>query len=162
MENINMILILFLLLVILFMILTHVNVDFYNYPTTITTNGKCSETKFGCCPDGKNSKINFYGTNCPPYNPGAGYDPTPEPVPQPQPNPYPPVPNPPIPVPPGPQPYYASQTQPQQPYTQSQPYVQSQTSAIPPTPVIYNPPIPNMYEPGPRPPKVAGGIGTQY
>ena len=128
MEDINMILIIFLLLVILYMILTHVNVDFYNYPTT-PTNGKCSETKFGCCPDGKNSKINFYGTNCPPYNPGAGYDPTHETQPQtqPQPNPYPPVPNPPIPVPPGPQPYYASQTQPQQQQQQPEPQPQTQS-----------------------------------
>jgi hypothetical protein len=35
--------------------------------------GKCSQTAFGCCPDGINSKINFNGTNCPNYNPGAGY-----------------------------------------------------------------------------------------
>jgi len=35
--------------------------------------GSCSQTAFGCCPDGVNSKINFYGTNCPAYNPGPGY-----------------------------------------------------------------------------------------
>ena len=38
-----------------------------------STQGNCSQTSFGCCPDGINSKINFHGTNCPNYNPGAGY-----------------------------------------------------------------------------------------
>jgi len=33
----------------------------------------CSQTAYGCCPDGINSKINYYGTNCPGYNPGPGY-----------------------------------------------------------------------------------------
>ena len=36
-------------------------------------DSNCSQTQFGCCPDGINSKINFDGTNCPAYNPGAGY-----------------------------------------------------------------------------------------
>jgi len=168
MENVNMILILFLVLVILFMILTHTNIDFYNYPTTL--NGKCSETKFGCCPDGVNSKIDFNGSNCPPYNPGAGYNP-----PGPVPVTYPPVTYPPLSYPsvpppapgqvPGPQPYVT-------PYSQPQIYAHSQVSSVPPpvpfpaTP--YNPPNPYMTtssslsEPGPRPPKAAGGIGTQY
>lgn len=35
--------------------------------------GNCAQTAFGCCPDGENSKIDFYGTNCPRYNPGPGY-----------------------------------------------------------------------------------------
>ena len=38
-----------------------------------TVQGNCSQTTFGCCPDAINSKINFNGTNCPNYNPGAGY-----------------------------------------------------------------------------------------
>ena len=178
MEDINMILILCLLLVIFFMILTHVNIDFYNYPIT-PINGKCSETKFGCCPDGKNSKINFYGTNCPPYNPGHGYDPTPyPPVPYPPvpypPVPYPPVPNPPIPVPPGPQPYYASQPQ-LQPQVQQQTQIKTIDSRPRPlhplsSTFTSHPPIPPIsetasspdYNPGPRPPKAAGGIGTHY
>jgi hypothetical protein len=29
------------------------------------TKASCEQTKFGCCSDGVNSKINFYGTNCP-------------------------------------------------------------------------------------------------
>jgi hypothetical protein len=107
MEDINTILILFLVLVILFMILTHVNVDFYNYPTTM--NGKCSETKFGCCPDGSNSKIDFNGTNCPPYNPGAGYYPSSTPVAGP--NPYNPTPV------AGPNPYTATPVAGTNPYT---------------------------------------------
>jgi hypothetical protein len=35
--------------------------------------GSCAQTTFGCCPDGINSKINFYGTNCPGYKPIPGY-----------------------------------------------------------------------------------------
>jgi hypothetical protein len=45
---------------------------------TIISHGKeikasCSQTAFGCCPNGVDSKINFYGTNCPGYRPGPGY-----------------------------------------------------------------------------------------
>ena len=29
-----------------------------------SVNGCCSGTEFGCCPDGKTSKMNLYGTNC--------------------------------------------------------------------------------------------------
>jgi hypothetical protein len=50
----------------------------------------CSQTAFGCCPDGVNSKINFYGTNCPGYRIQPGYFP-PQPIP-PQPIPQPPQP----------------------------------------------------------------------
>lgn len=33
--------------------------------------GCCSLTKFGCCPDGVNSRVDSFGTNCPKtYNPG--------------------------------------------------------------------------------------------
>lgn len=37
------------------------------------TRASYTQTTFGCCPDGVNSKINFYGTNCPSYRPGPGY-----------------------------------------------------------------------------------------
>ena len=57
----------------------------------------CSQTAFGCCPNGVDSKINFYGTNCPAYNPGPGYLLVP-------PGPGPPGPGPPGPGPPGPGP----------------------------------------------------------
>ena len=57
----------------------------------------CSKTAFGCCPDGVNSKINFYGTNCPSYNPGPGYQ-LHQLQPPPPPPPVPPVP----PAPPAP------------------------------------------------------------
>jgi hypothetical protein len=74
-----------------------------NHITIVTTTntaiqGNCSQTTFGCCPDGVNSKINFYGTNCPGFNPGPGYRPTPQPTPIP-PTPLPPGPGP---VPPKP------------------------------------------------------------
>jgi hypothetical protein len=55
-----------------------------NNLTIITTNlpsqGDCAQTLFGCCPDGTNSKVNFYGTNCPSYHPGPGYPITPTPL----------------------------------------------------------------------------------
>jgi hypothetical protein len=41
--------------------------------------GSCAQTTFGCCPDGVNSKINFYGTNCPGYKPIPGYPVQPQP-----------------------------------------------------------------------------------
>lgn len=45
---------------------------------------KCSQTAFGCCSDGINSKINVYGTNCPGYIPQHVYiQPPPPPPPQP-------------------------------------------------------------------------------
>lgn len=40
---------------------------------TLAIRANCGQTTFGCCPDGVNSKINFYGTNCPTYKPGPGY-----------------------------------------------------------------------------------------
>lgn len=60
-----------------------------NNITIVKTSGKdsddehqatCADTQFGCCPDGVNSKINYYGTNCPRYNPGPGYQVQPTPV----------------------------------------------------------------------------------
>jgi hypothetical protein len=41
--------------------------------TSSSQQGSCSQTVYGCCPDGVNSKINFYGTNCPGYMPPPGY-----------------------------------------------------------------------------------------
>jgi hypothetical protein len=58
----------------------------------------CSQTAFGCCPDGVNSKVNFYGTNCPGYRIQPGYFP-PQPQPIPQPIPPQPIPQPPQPIP---------------------------------------------------------------
>jgi hypothetical protein len=59
--------------------------------TTTTKKAICSQTTFGCCPDGINSKVNYYGTNCPGYRPGPGYYPTTNPI-QPGPGPLPPKP----------------------------------------------------------------------
>jgi hypothetical protein len=70
-------------------------------PATSSSNALCSQTNFGCCPNGVDSKINYYGTNCPGYQPGAGYQPpqpyVPPPLPPPPPQPY--VPPPPTPGP---------------------------------------------------------------
>ena len=55
-----------------------------------TAPGNCTQTTYGCCPDGINSKVNTQGTNCPNYKkaavaatatpyrrnpPGRGYNP---------------------------------------------------------------------------------------
>ncbi len=60
--------------------------------TNTSVQGNCAQTTFGCCPDGVNSKINFYGTNCPGYMPPPGYRPTPYGPPPPGPGPAPPKP----------------------------------------------------------------------
>jgi len=70
--------------------------------TTTYSSASCAQTTFGCCPNGIDSKINFYGTNCPGYTPGPGYLPTPVIV-QPIIRPLPP---PPQPLPPRPHPIY--------------------------------------------------------
>ena len=77
------------------------NIKVVNISSDTTTTSKtanCSQTTFGCCPNGVDSKINYYGTNCPGYNPGPGYLPTPpnpvlppNPVPGPAPLPKKPI-----------------------------------------------------------------------
>jgi len=59
--------------IILFILVILNNITIITTKTTNGVQGNCSQTAFGCCPDGVNSKVNFYGTNCPPYNPGPGY-----------------------------------------------------------------------------------------
>ena len=72
------------------------NITIVTTTTTSIPQALCSQTTFGCCPNGVDSKINFYGTNCPGYIPPPGY-PRPQPRPQPQPQPA-PSPNPPKPI----------------------------------------------------------------
>jgi hypothetical protein len=67
----NVVIIILLIILILLVILNHIS--FYIYEDKQVPYGNCSETLFGCCPDGVNSKINSRGTNCPRYNPGPGY-----------------------------------------------------------------------------------------
>ena len=77
-----------------------------------STAASCSQTTFGCCPNGVDSKINYYGTNCPGYVPPPPhpiYYPSYPPPPPPQPvvpPPRPILPPPPQPVPPPPHPIY--------------------------------------------------------
>lgn len=78
MDNITIIIILGIIAII-FIILNHVT---FVITTMKNKQGNCSQTAFGCCPDGVNSKINYYGSNCPQYNAGPGY-PTPGPGPVP-------------------------------------------------------------------------------
>jgi hypothetical protein len=75
----NKIIIILGIILFVLVILNHITIV-----TTVdrTSQGNCSQTAFGCCPDGVNSKINYYGTNCPNYNPGPGYPPPTQPVPR--------------------------------------------------------------------------------
>jgi len=62
---------------------------------TDNKTANCSQTEFGCCPNGVDSKINYYGTNCPGYRPVPGPNlPPHNPVPGPSPLPHNPVPGP--------------------------------------------------------------------
>lgn len=71
----NTIIIVLGIILLTLIILNHITI--ITTTTTTTEQANCSQTAFGCCPDGVNSKINFYGTNCPRYNPGPGYQPGP-------------------------------------------------------------------------------------
>ena len=57
---------------------------------TDNTTANCSQTTFGCCPNRVDSKINYYGTNCPGYKPTPNIPP-PNPVPGPSPPPKKPI-----------------------------------------------------------------------
>ena len=84
------------LAIILLILIALNNIHIITNPTQ--PQATCSQTTFGCCPDGINSKNNFYGTNCPGYRPIYGYPPQPvPPPPPPQPQPA-PSPNPPKPI----------------------------------------------------------------
>jgi hypothetical protein len=69
----SIIIILGIILIIL-ILLNHVTIV-ATTNTTTHTQANCSKTTFGCCPDGVNSKIDYFGSNCPGYRPGPGYYP---------------------------------------------------------------------------------------
>lgn len=96
----NTILILLGIILLVLIILNHITI----VKTSSTNQANCSQTVFGCCPDGVNSKVNYYGTNCPGYKPGPGYPIPPTPLIPPGPNPLPPGPLPPGPGPTPPKP----------------------------------------------------------
>jgi hypothetical protein len=75
------------IILLVLIILNHITI----ITTTTTSEANCSQRAFGCCSDGVNSKVNFYGTNCPGYRPGPGYYPTSR-IPPPGPGPLPPKP----------------------------------------------------------------------
>jgi len=90
-----------IILILAFILIAFIILNYYKYQNTtiITTSSSasCAQTEFGCCPNGMDSKINFYGTNCPGYVPGPGYLPTPvviQPVLPPPPHRLPPPPHP--------------------------------------------------------------------
>ena len=64
-----------ILAIILFILIFLNNVNIGTTPNNNPNpqHANCSQTEFGCCPDGVNSKVNFNGTNCPGYRPGPGY-----------------------------------------------------------------------------------------
>ena len=83
------------IILLILIVLNHITII---SPTT-SINASCSQTSFGCCPNGVDSKVNYYGTNCPGYRPGPGYQPppyVPPPPPTPTPQPYVPPPQKPI------------------------------------------------------------------
>lgn len=95
--------IIIILAIILFILILLNHVTIIRKP--VNPQGNCSQTSFGCCPNGVDSKLDYYGTNCPGYTPAPGYLPTPNipPPPPPQPGPQPvpvpgPPPNPPKPI----------------------------------------------------------------
>lgn len=59
------------IILLVLIILNHINIR-----RNIPNEASCSQTTFGCCPNGVDSKINYYGTNCPGYRPGPGYYPS--------------------------------------------------------------------------------------
>lgn len=61
------------IILLILIILNHMTI-FIETPST--SQASCSQTSFGCCPNGVDSKINYYGTNCPGYRPIPGF-PTP-------------------------------------------------------------------------------------
>jgi hypothetical protein len=86
----NTIIIILGVILLVLIILNHITIITTTTTTTNASQGNCSETAFGCCPNGVDSKINYYGTNCPDYRPGPGYYPNrPQYVPPPPPPPGP-------------------------------------------------------------------------
>jgi hypothetical protein len=78
--DIKSIIIILAIILIILVVLNYINYMKLNNQTSSSSSsqqGNCSQTVYGCCPDGVNSKINFYGTNCPGYLPPPGYPLTP-------------------------------------------------------------------------------------
>jgi hypothetical protein len=74
----NTIIIILGIILLILVILNHITV----VETPVEPQGTCAQTVFGCCPDGINSKMDYYGTNCPGYRPPPGYYPPRYPPPQ--------------------------------------------------------------------------------
>lgn len=70
----NTVIVVLALILLFLIILNHLSINVISSPENQSPNqvvnqGNCSQTNYGCCPDGVNSKMNFYGTNCPKYGP---------------------------------------------------------------------------------------------
>lgn len=65
----NSIIIVLGMILLILILLNHLNIVIDHNQQKLPLHSSCAQTEFGCCPDGVNSKINFYGTNCPGYKP---------------------------------------------------------------------------------------------
>ncbi len=65
MERFIIIIVLGIILLILIILNNTTFVKRSTITRTIESRPSCTKTKFGCCPDGINSKVNFNGINCP-------------------------------------------------------------------------------------------------
>jgi len=63
MENVIIFILAFILIILVILNFVHNIKYIYNNPSS----SECYQTAFGCCPNGVDSKINFYGTNCTAY-----------------------------------------------------------------------------------------------
>lgn len=113
-----------IILILAIILIGFIALNYYKSKNNSTSSSKsssasCAQTTFGCCPNGIDSKINFYGTNCSGYVPGPGYLPTPvivDPIIKPLPPPPQPLPPPPHPIYPGPRPRPRHRPLPPTPY----------------------------------------------
>jgi hypothetical protein len=64
----SIIIIVLAIILLALIILNNIKIDKTDNTTNRTAH--CSQTTFGCCPNGVDSKINYYGANCPGYKPG--------------------------------------------------------------------------------------------
>ena len=69
----SIIIIVLAIILLALIILNNIKIDKTDNITN--RNANCSQTTFGCCPNGVDSKINYYGTNCIGYKPGPSHPP---------------------------------------------------------------------------------------
>lgn len=76
----NIIFIILCVIILLFIWIKLIDNSNYIKNTSNTSSSSvasCSQTYYGCCPNGVDSKLNILGTNCPPYKVPNGNQPIP-------------------------------------------------------------------------------------